>query len=96
MLHKMDKGPIYGVRGVIHFFKEKPRFLPKETRTHEKTYVFSHAHFASVVCIFDSNAGTDSEVTMPNVSAVKLNFSHLEYCFGINASILMTICVFLR
>ena len=43
MLHKTDKGPIYGVRGVIHFFKEKPRFLPKEKRTHEKTYVFSHA-----------------------------------------------------
>ena len=45
MLHKTDKGPIYGVRGVIHFFKEKPRFLPKEKRTHEKTYVFSHALF---------------------------------------------------
>ena len=43
MLHKTDKGLIYGVRGLIHFFKENTGFLPKEKRTHEKTYVFSHA-----------------------------------------------------
>ena len=43
MLHKTDKGLIYGVRGLIHFFKEHTGFLPKEKRTHEKTYVFSHA-----------------------------------------------------
>jgi len=43
MLHKTDKGPVYGVRGVMHFFKEKSRFLPNRKRTHEKTYVFSHA-----------------------------------------------------
>ena len=45
MLHKTDKGLIYGVRGVIHFFKKSTGFFPKEKRTHEKTYVFSHAHF---------------------------------------------------
>ena len=45
MLHKTDKGLIYGVRGLIHFFKENTGFLPKEKRTHEKTYVFSHALF---------------------------------------------------
>lgn len=42
MLHKADKHPVYGVRGVMHFFKEKSRSLPKEKGTHEKTYVFSH------------------------------------------------------
>ena len=45
MLHKTDKGLIYGVRGVIHFFKKSTGFFPKEKRTHEKTYVFSHALF---------------------------------------------------
>ena len=49
MLHKTDKGPVYGVRGVMHFFKEKSRFLPNRKRTHEKTYVFSHALF--LMCI---------------------------------------------
>jgi hypothetical protein len=43
MLHKADKNPIYGVRGVMLLFKEKSKSLPKENRTHEKTYVFSHA-----------------------------------------------------
>ena len=47
MLHKTDKGPVYGVRGVMHFFKEKSRFLPNRKRTHEKTYVFSHALFVT-------------------------------------------------
>lgn len=57
MLHKTDKGLIYGVRGVIHFFKKSTGFFPKEKRTHEKTYVFSHAllHVSlppKNVCIF--------------------------------------------
>ena len=57
MLHKTDKGLIYGVRGLIHFFKENTGFLPKEKRTHEKTYVFSHALLCFILlshCIEDS------------------------------------------
>ena len=52
MLHKTDKGPVYGVRGVMHFFKEKSRFLPNRKRTHEKTYVFSHALFYQKIFFF--------------------------------------------
>ena len=43
MLHKTDKEPIYGVRGVMRFFRVTHDFHLKEIRTHEKTCVFSHA-----------------------------------------------------
>ena len=39
MLHKTDKGLIYGVRGVIHFFKENTGFLPKRKREGVKNLV---------------------------------------------------------
>ena len=42
-MHKTDKDPIYGLRGVVRLFKEKQDFYLKEKGTHEKTYVFSHA-----------------------------------------------------
>lgn len=51
MLHKTDKYPIYGVRGIIAFFKEKTRFYLKEKRTYEKTYFFSHALFSCLFCL---------------------------------------------
>ena len=49
MLHKTDKEPIYGVRGVMRFFRVTHDFHLKEIRTHEKTCVFSHALSVSAI-----------------------------------------------
>lgn len=32
MLHKTDKGMVYGVRGIMPFLKEKQDLLPKSER----------------------------------------------------------------
>ena len=45
MLHKPDQEPIYGVRGSMPFFKGELELFPQKDRTHEKTFVFSHALF---------------------------------------------------